>query len=89
MNEGEYLILVNELRDQYNAMKEKYEIELLRHADFDGREEKEAYSCKNKMFFILFSLVLFLKKDEYGFFLKLDEKVPILFLLWLFYRLRL
>ena len=28
MNEGEYLVLVNELRDQYNAMKEKYEIEL-------------------------------------------------------------
>ena len=25
MNEGEYLVLVNELRDQYNAMKEKYE----------------------------------------------------------------
>ena len=86
MNEGEYLVLVNELRDQYNALKEKYE---MRHADFDGREDEEAQSWKNKMFFILFALVLFLKKDEYGFFLQIDEKAPILFLLWLFYRLRL
>tara|TARA_B100000925_G_scaffold283386_1_gene257231 strand:- start:120 stop:350 length:231 start_codon:yes stop_codon:yes gene_type:complete len=28
MNEGEYLELVNDLRDQYNDMKEKYEKEI-------------------------------------------------------------
>lgn len=28
MNEGEYLELVNDLRDQYNELKEKYEREL-------------------------------------------------------------
>ena len=38
MNEGEYLELVNDLRDQYNDMKEKYEkeISMLKQGVFIG-----------------------------------------------------
>ena len=69
MNEGEYLELVNDLRDQYNDMKEKYEKEismLKQDLSIEKNKFKFQYLLVLKLKILPILLVCFCQREEMG-----------------------